>query len=171
MRIRRRTLHISRGKAALLVLAVFVCGAPGRLFGEQPRDRQTKLGSLEKSLLLPGWGQAAEGRVVKGAALLAAELACLAGAVFQNHRGNEAYDLYRAATDSASASRYRGLVERHDGRRNGFLLAAAAVWAVNLVDIYAIVARKGDRSESPALSLGISHAAPREIRLSLGYRF
>ena len=64
---------------------------------------------------------------------------------------------------------FRSLVVRHDGRRNAFLLAAAAVWAVNLIDIYRLV--QGKETKPGALSLGIEHGPSRELRLSLGCRF
>ncbi|MBN1939621.1 MAG: hypothetical protein JW843_08545 [Candidatus Aminicenantes bacterium] len=130
-----------------------------------------KLGPLQKSLLVPGWGQISEGRILKGAAFLAAELACLAGALRQNHLGNSNYDLYRAATDPDSASRYRRLVERYDGRRNAFLLAGAAVWAINLLDIFGLVKKKTAEPGSLSLAIGIPHVSPRQIRLSIDCRF
>ena len=154
---------------AAVLLGVLLLSAPGPAADDPPAV--TKFGALEKSLILPGWGQISEGRVFKGAAFIAAELACLAGAVVQNGWGNENYDLYKSAADAASATRYRRLVERYDGRRNAFLLAAAAVWAVNLFDMFAIIHKKETAGESPSLSLNISHAAPREIRLSFGCRF
>ncbi len=154
----------------VLVLLFFLCPfAPAAI---QDPPAVPKFGPLEKSLLVPGWGQISEGRVVKGAALLAAELACLAGALYQNRpRQHEAYDLYQAATDSESASRYRGLVERHDGRRNAFLLAGAAVWAVNLLDIFAIVKSKDADRDRPRCLSEFTMSPAREIRLAFGYRF
>jgi len=155
---------------ALAFVFLFILCPPARAADDDP-PAIPKFGPLHKSLLVPGWGQISEGRLLKGAAFLAAELACLAGALHQNSLGNTNYDLYQAATDAASASRYRRLVERHDGRRNAFLLAGAAVWAVNLLDIFGIVKNKDAKPGSPSLSFGIHHVAPREIRLAFDYRF
>jgi hypothetical protein len=136
---------------------------------EDPPLSERRFGPLEKSLLFPGWGQMSERRWLKGTAFAVAELACLAGALSQDKLGNKNYNLYRTASDSTAAIRYRSLVERYDGRRNAFLLAAAAVWAVNLVDIFFIV--KGKETKSNVLSLGIEHGPTREIRFSIGCRF
>jgi hypothetical protein len=160
-----------RGEAAVATALVLVFAlAPGPAAAQDPRP-EPKLGPLQKSLLFPGWGQISEGRILKGTAFLAAELACLTGAVCENRLGNSNYDLYKGATDAESASRYRSLVERHDGRRNAFLLAGAAVWALNLLDIFGLVKKKSAGPGSASLSIGIPHVDPREIRLSIDCRF
>jgi hypothetical protein len=166
---KRRKIGAEFSLIPALVLLVSLC--PSTPAAAQDPPAVPKFGPLQKSLLVPGWGQISEGRIFKGAAFLAAELACLAGAFHQNGLGNTNYDLYQTATDAESASRYRGLVERHDGRRNAFLLAGAAVWAVNLLDIFGIVKNKDAKLGSPSLSFGIHHVAPREIRLAFDYRF
>jgi len=151
-----------------ILLAVMLIPIPGTT-GEDPPSTERRFGPLEKSLLFPGWGQMSERRWLKGTAFVIAELACLAGALSLDNLGQKNYNLYRASSDSTAASRYRSLVERYDGRRNAFLLAAAAVWAVNLVDIFLIV--KGKETKSRSLSFGIEHGPNREIRLSIGCRY
>lgn len=156
------------GAFACLALAVLFLPAPGS-GAEDPTASVPKLGPLEKSLIFPGWGQMSEKYWVKGAAIAVAELACLGAAIYHDSLGNKNYARYRAATDEPGAVRYRSLVVRHDGRRNAFLLAAAVVWAVNLIDIYRLV--QGKETKPGALSLGIEHGPSRELRLSLGCRF
>lgn len=129
------------------------------------------LGSREKSLLFPGWGQIAERRALKGAAFAAAELACLAGAIHFNRRGDSAYAQYRAAGDAAEAVRCRTLVERHDGRRNACLLAAAAVWAANLLDIHLLLSRESAGRAPRTLTVGIAHGPSSILGLSVDCRF
>jgi hypothetical protein len=156
------------GVVVCLALANLLLPAPGS-GAEDPPASVPKLGPLEKSLIFPGWGQMSERRWVKGAAFAVAELACLGAAIYHNSLGNENYARYRAAADEPAAARYRSLVVRHDGRRNAFLIAAAVVWAVNLIDIYRLV--QGKETKPGALSLGIEHGLSRELRLSLGCRF
>jgi len=156
------------GAAVCFILAVLLLPLQGP-GAENPPPSDRKLGSLEKSLIFPGWGQISENRWLKGAAFAAAELACLGAALVHDGLGNENYALYRAAADEAEAVRYRRLVVRHDGRRNAFLLAAAAVWAVNLIDIYRLI--QGKETKPGSLSLGIEHGPSRELRLSFGCRF
>jgi hypothetical protein len=156
------------GPRVCLMLAVLLLPFPGT-GAEDPPPSDRKMGPLEKSLIFPGWGQISEHRRLKGAAFAVAELTCLGAALVHDGLGNENYALYRAAADETEAVRYRQLVVRHDGRRNAFLLAAAAVWAVNLIDIYRLV--QGKEAKSGSLSLGIEHGPSRELRLSLGCRF
>jgi len=112
------------------------------------------LGPLEKSLLLPGWGQLSEKRYLEGVLFLAAEAAALAGVLVNDHRGNENYALYQKAQTLDEAVRTRRLTEKYDARRNQLLLAAAAVWAANLIDIALIVKKKGTEKESFSLRIG-----------------
>lgn len=172
--LRQRTRVKKTGAGAALLPAVFILFLPlSGLSSAAAQDSPPvpKFGPMEKSLLLPGWGQIAEGRILKGAVFAAAELGCLIGAALENRLGNENYDLYKTATDADSASRFRRLVERHDGRRNAFLLAGAAVWAVNLFDVFGLVTNKKSESGSFSLAIGIPHVAPREVRLSIDCRF
>jgi len=168
----RTTIKTRRWTGAVLgvVLAAVLAPAISAEVAEKPAAAP-RFGPLEKSLLFPGWGQISEHRVLKGAAFAAAELACLAGAIHYNGRGNSAYDLYRSAGDAAAAVRYRRLVERNDGRRNACFLAAAAVWAVNLLDIHFLVNRKDAGGAPQSFSVGITHGPSREIGLSFSCRF
>ncbi|MHB8054320.1 MAG: hypothetical protein ACYDH3_03640 [Candidatus Aminicenantales bacterium] len=162
---RRRT-----GVISAVVLVAILAPAVSADVGEKSPPAP-RFGPLEKSLLFPGWGQISEHRVLKGAAFAAAELALLAGAIHYNGRGNSAYDVYRSAGDAASAVHFRRLVERNDGRRNACLLAAAAVWAVNLLDIHLLVNRKDPGLSPRSFTVGITHGPTREICLSLACRF
>ena len=155
--------------AAAWVLAASFCGSPAAGLAEDGPAPAKKLGPLEKSLLVPGWGQLAEKHYLEGIVFLGAEVACLFGALRNDKRGNESYALYKAAGSAEDAVGHRRDVETYDGRRNCFLLAAAAVWAVNLVDILLIVKRPGAGPKSVALKVG-SDAFPK-IRLSLACRF
>lgn len=126
-------------------------------------------GPLQKSLLIPGWGQLVEKRYVEGIAFLSAEVICLAGAIVNNHRGNQNYGLYQKAASSEEAIRYRQIIEKYDTRRNEFLLAAAAVWAANLLDIYLIVT--GKEKKERAFTLKVERGANKTISLAVAYRF
>jgi hypothetical protein len=142
--------------------------APGQEKTPAEASRPT-LGTLEKSLLFPGWGQLAEKRYVEGIAFLSAEIFCLIEIFVDNHRGNENYALYQQAMTTDDAVRYRRLTEKYDTRRNQFLLAAAAVWAVNLVDIYLIVTNKEKKER--AFTLKFERGKNKTISLAVAYRF
>jgi len=141
--------------AALAVLAAIVVGLSSPLAAEEVRKSESAraFGPLEKSLLVPGWGQLSEKRYVEGALFLAAEALCVWGIFASDHRGNESYALYQNAKNEDEAVNARRLAEKYDSRRNQFLLGAASVWAANLLDIYLIVKHKGGRDTSLALKV------------------
>jgi len=126
------------------------------------------LSSLQKSLILPGWGQLAEKRYVEGIAFLAAEAVCLVGILSYNHSANTSYAQYQSATSRDDAVRFRALTEKYDARRNRVLLAAAAVWIVNLVDIYAIV--KKNEKDRGTLRVSLQSGPDSGVALALSYR-
>jgi hypothetical protein len=115
---------------------------------QEESSARPSFGSLEKSLLLPGWGQMAEKRYVEAAVFLGSEIFCLAKVFSHNHKGNRYYSLYKEADNEADAIKYRGLTEKFDTKRNQYLLAALGVWAVNLIDIYVIVKGKQSKQKS-----------------------
>lgn len=166
---RRRRRRIVQTAAAWILAATTAGGATAAGRAEEGPAPAKKLGPLEKSLLVPGWGQLSEKHYLEGVAFLGAEIACLYGALRNDKRGSTSYALYKAAASAEDAVRHRRDVEVYDGRRNRFLLAAAAVWAVNLVDIFLIVRRSGAGPKSVALKVG-SDALP-QIHLSLVCRF
>lgn len=126
--------------AVLLVFAPRSSALQDR--GEESGGQPTGLSSLQKSLILPGWGQLAEKRYLEGLFFLTAEAFCIYQVVRFNHKGNTYYSDYQNAAGVDDAVRFRKLTEDSDKSRNLYLLGAAAVWAVNLLDIYVIVKNK-----------------------------
>lgn len=133
------------------------------------------LSSLQKSLLVPGWGQAAEKHYVEAVLFFSAEVLCWAGFIDQNTRGNRSYDLYRSAAATEDAVRYRRETEAFDKRRNMFLLGAALVWAANLLDMSLIASRSrsgdGVRDGARSISLRLDCVETHQVALALAYRF
>jgi len=156
---RAKMSSIRQGKKARKAfIPVLVCLSlsmirPLPVLGQEQGTAGKSLGSLEKSLLIPGWGQLSEKRYIEGVLFLAAEAFCLYGIFLNDHAGNRNYSLYKKAETMDDAVRFRQLAEKFDARRNRFLLAAAAVWAVNLVDITLIVKSKTQRDKSFSLRI------------------
>lgn len=146
--------------------------APGEKPSGSPDDAPARPSTLQKSLLIPGWGQAAEKRYLEAVLFFSAEVVCWAGFFDQNARGNRAYDLYRAADTTADAVRHRGETERFDKRRNLFLLGAALVWTANLIDAWLIVSGRGNAKDGGrrSLSLRLECGEGHKIALALSYR-
>lgn len=156
-------------QAVLLTIALCLALAPS-LPAQEKTEPKAGLGPLEKSLLLPGWGQLSEKRYVKGSLFLVAEIALLTGFAANNSLGNENYGLYKNAETMDDAVRYRRLTEKYDTRRNRFLLAAAAVWGLNLLDI-SLIMKKNKETGGERASLRIEHGGLDQIRVAASYRF
>jgi hypothetical protein len=142
-------MHSTKTAVAVLLAALLSGSAVRAQDGAGAKEASPEprpFGPLAKSLLIPGWGQLSEGRPLEGVLFLGTTVLCLIGALDNNHRGSINYALYKAAANPADAVRFRALTERYDRRRNQFLLAGAAVWALNLLDISLIVkGRDGSR--------------------------
>lgn len=110
--------------------------------------RLSRTGAALRSLALPGWGQRYLGRDGSGTLLFYGTAAMGAFAAYEQARYSAAadeYDTLRSAYAGATQpeairlayaameSQY-GEVRDHRDRRNGFLWAGAAVWAVGIVD-------------------------------------
>jgi len=109
---------------------------------EKDKKEKPKLNSLEKSILIPGWGQIAEKRYWEGIAFFTLEAVAITGFIVNSQKGNRYYHDYREATTVPDALKYRELTEKYDIRRTKFLIAVGAVWALNLLDMYFIYKKK-----------------------------
>ena len=158
---------VKRIALLLLILLPALCFAAET--GQKKEYRP--LNSLQKSLLLPGWGQASEKRYAEAFLLFAGEVVCLYGFFDQNHRGNNAYALYRAADNRDDAVLYRRRTEVFDTRRNRLLLAAAAVWVLNLADIYWIVSSRNKDPAGKKISLRLDCGEGQSLAVALSYRY
>ena len=154
-----------------LLIIIFLC-IP--CFGQDKKVKEeispkSKFTSLQKSLLIPGWGQFAEKRYLKGVLFLSAEIFCIYKIFSNNHKSNDYYDRYKAADNTTDAVNYRELTEKYDIRRNKFLLAAAGIWIINLIDIYIIVKKKEKKSGN--LKLKLEHNENKTLFFTISYSF
>jgi hypothetical protein len=150
-------------------IAVRQIAITARCEQEDENPEKPSFGSLQKSLLFPGWGQIAEKRYIEGAIFLGTTIFCLAEIFSCNHKGNVNYDLYKAADNTEDAVKYRDLTEKYDVSRNRYILAAFGVWAVNLADIYVIV--KGKKNSPKSLRFRLEYGTEPKAVLVLSYRF
>ena len=128
-----------------------------------------KFGSLQKSLLIPGWGQIAEKRYAEGFLFLSAEIFCFYKIFSYNHKGNYYYDKYKKADNVSDAIKYRDLTESYDTKRNKFLLAAASVWVINLIDTYIIVKNKEKKRRN--INLKFEHNENKSLSFTISFSF
>ena len=128
-----------------------------------------KLPSLQKSLLIPGWGQLAEKKYAKGFLFLSAEIFCVYEIFRYNHKGNYYYNKYKTAENVDDTVRFRQLTENHDTTRNQYILLAAGVWAVNLMDIFLINKKKDNKDND--LKITIEKREKQSLALTISYSF
>ncbi len=130
---------------------------------------EKKFNSLQKSLLIPGWGQIAERKYPEGFLFLTAEIFCLYKVFSYNNKGNKYYDLYKKADDVSNTIQYRELTEKYDTRRNKFILAVAGIWVINLIDMYLIIRNKEKKQKK--LKLEIKQNENKELVFTLSFSF
>ncbi len=112
-------------------------------------------------LLFPGLPQLKQGKIVKGIFLAGSFTAFLAGALVENQVGYHYYDLYREATSKEDAVYYREKTQGSFRRRNYFILAAALVWTVHIIDLKISSRRKikiRGKVEKNSASLGLGYS-------------
>jgi len=127
------------------------------------------ISSLQKSLLIPGWGQIAEKKYIEGVLFLSVEIFCFYKIFSYNHKGNDYYNLYKKADNVSDATEYRDLAEKYDTRRNRFILAAAGVWIINLIDIYIIVKKKDKKERNLRLNFKLNEN--KDLAFTISYSF
>jgi len=153
----------------LLSLAFSFHPCAGQEVAPEESSAEKKFTSLHKSLMLPGWGQLAEKRYVEGIAFLSAEIFALYKVFSYNHKGNKAYARYKEAASVADAVVQRQMTEDYDKKRNQYLLVAAGVWVVNLIDIYFIMKNKDPKEKN--LRLKLESGKNKSLLLTVSYRF
>ena len=163
-------------KPLITFLILLILSLPSSLIcfsQDEEKEQETidskKMSSLQKSLLIPGWGQIAEKRYLEGVIFLSAEIFCFYKIFSYNHKGNDYYDLYKKADNVLDATEYRELAEKYDTKRNRYILAAAGVWIVNLVDTYIIVKKKGKKQRNLRLKFKLDEN--KDLAFTISYNF
>lgn len=163
---------MKRGLATILIFLSLVFSflpCAGQEVAPEESSQEKKFTSLHKSLLFPGWGQLAEKRYVEGIVFLSAEVFALYKVFSYNHKANRAYDQYKDAASIEDAVTQRQMTEDYDKKRNQYLLVAAGVWVVNLIDIYFIVKKKDNRGKN--LRLKLESGKNKSLAFTVSYRF
>ncbi len=163
---------MKRGLFTILVLFSLVFSflpCSGQEVAPEESLPEKKFTSLHKSLLFPGWGQLAEKRYVEGIVFISAEIFTLYKVFSYNHKGNGSYTQYKNADNGADAVRHRQKTEEYDRKRNQYLLAAAGVWAINLIDIYLIIKNKDSKRKN--LRLKFESGKNKSLAFTVSYFF
>ena len=163
---------MEKSKLASSFLILLLISLP--CFGQNKESKEAsspeiKFASLQKSLLIPGWGQIAEKRYIEGILFLSAEIFCIYKIFSYNHKGNDYYDLYKKADNVSDATKYRDLTEKYNTRKNRFILAAAGIWIINLIDIYIIVKKKDKKERDLRLNFKLNEH--KDLAFTISYSF
>jgi hypothetical protein len=157
----------------LVLLNIFLLSSITCFSQDEEREKGTlkskKISSLQKSLLVPGWGQIAEKKYLEGILILSAEAFCLYKVISYNHKSNDYYSLYKNADNVSNAIEYRALTEKYDAKRNRFILAAAGIWVINLIDIYFIIKKKNKKERN--LKIKLEHNENKDLALTVTFTF
>lgn len=151
----------------IFFLVLFAHGIAQERKSTEEAAKEIVFTSLSKSLLIPGWGQLSEKRYIEGVIFFSAEVFSIYKIFSYNHKGNTYYSRYKQADNVADAVKFRELTEKYDKRRNIFMLVAASIWAINLIDIYVIVRNK----EKRRLKLEINTNGKKGLAFTLNYSF
>ena len=159
---------LSRPFCPILILLLNLSLFPGSGSGtETAKENTSERRALEKSLLFPGWGQIHEKQYFKGVIFSLAEAAAITSALIHNRKGNKSYINYKRAASPDAAAFWRNETGKFDRKRNAFMLAGAAVWIINLADIYLYRKKKRDKGIKISLAPGIKN----EVSFFIAYRF
>jgi hypothetical protein len=90
--------------------------------------------ALWRSIFVPGWGQMYKRSTGKGIALLSAEIAGIAGFFVCDNLSNSYYNKAMVERNSGVRDQYQNLSSTYRNIRNGFIIAASAVYVYNIVD-------------------------------------
>jgi hypothetical protein len=153
----------------LIILLISLYGFAQEKESNERIPVDKKFGSLQKSLLIPGWGQISEKKYLEGVLFLTGEIFSFYKILSYNHKGNYYYDKYKKADNVSDAIKYRDLTETYDTKRNKFLLAAASVWVINLIDTYIIV--KNKERKGKIVSLKLEHNENKSLSFTISFSF
>ena len=88
------------------------------------------------SMVLPGWGQVANGHPVKGAFCFAAGAGLLGSVFIEGRRAHLSLERARASTTNAEYLQHYDAYSRHFNRREDRALWAVFFWLYAMIDAY-----------------------------------
>lgn len=136
--------------------------------------KRTKVDSLYRSLVAPGWGQFYNRQAWKSYIIIGLEAICVGGAVWSYFLMEDRYDKYKNAIDTASAEKWYDRAERYRVMTNAFIYSAIGIWALNVID--AVVSGKSEKTlklktKKEGVSAGAWISPSGMTSLSLEWRF
>ena len=115
----------------------------------------TKYGAsaLLRSVIVPGWGQMHKRQKAKGIAILGTEIASISGIVISQNLHKSYQNKTKKEQDSKLRQSYQNKSNTWGNMRNGFIVAASAIYIYNIIDV---LASKGAKRYSNQRSITFS---------------
>jgi hypothetical protein len=110
--------------------------------------------ALLRSIIVPGWGQMYKRSMGKGIAILSAEVASIAGILVCENLRSSYYNKTIAERNTQVRAQYQNSTTSYRNIRNGFIVAASAIYVYNIVDV--VSAKGAKRYKLSASSQGMS---------------
>ncbi len=168
-----RLIEVSSGKV-LLALKTKIKRIGMVALSEEMIVKRTRVDSLYRSLVAPGWGQFYNRQAWKAYIIIGLEAVAVGGAVWSYFLKEDRYDKYKNATSTEEAQRYYDKAERYRVMTNAFIYSAIGVWALNVID--AVVSGKSEKrlklkTKKEGVRLGATIGPEGSSSLSLEWRF
>jgi len=138
-----RLIEVSSGKV-LLALKTNVKRSGMVALSDEMVVKRTRVDSLYRSILAPGWGQFYNRQPYKAYIVIGLEAVAVGGAIWSYFLMEDRYDKYKNATNTEDAQKYYDRAEKYRVMTNAFIYSAIGVWALNVID--AVVSGKSEKT-------------------------
>ncbi len=153
------------------------------ILGAAQATAGSRAGALCRSILVPGYGQLYNGQLAKGAFFFATEIALLSSALALHIAGDSFLNTYnqqmRAQMTGDPTGRMHQVYDAAQARyqaRDYLLLAATAMWVVNMADAYLTAGSRQPREVGAGTTSGrpialMAAIRPGQATLGMEWRF
>jgi len=107
------------------------------LYNDRKQNYST---NIMKSAILPGWGQMAAGRTLRGELFLGAEIILAGTGYYYYDKAMNYYDKYKKATYVGDIKRYYEDAKGPYTISQVMLVAGVVIWAINIFDTISVTA-------------------------------
>ena len=135
-------------KQTMVLIVLLLFFIQGNLFSKETKKSRIKNSTeLDITYIIPGIRQIKTGYYFKGTLLLTSFLASIAGAIIENKKGNDYYNIYINSKNIDEIIDSRLAAENHFKKRNYYIMGGFSVWLINLIDLKFFSKNKGIKGE------------------------
>ncbi len=100
------------------------------------RQKQEPIANIVKSSILPGYGQFAAKKSLKGLIFTTTALTTIGGGIYFLRQSNQKYDKYKSADNIDDIEKYFDGSEKLLKTSRTYFGIGVAIWALNIIDAY-----------------------------------